>query len=241
MYDFERDYQVKNLIRLEQNYRSQGNILDAANALISHNQGRLGKNLWISEGAGEPIRVFQAFSDGDEAGFIVEETRQLVRDGVALSDIAVLYRSNAQSRIIEHMLFSAGLPYKVYGGLRFFERQEIKHALAYLRLMANPEDDGALLRVINFLPAVSVRAASRASRPTPACPVPACGRQPAPAVAAAARRWRISSTLIERLRSANGKMTLAEQIEHMLEHSGPARLYQETKRMAKNGWRTSTS
>ncbi|MBL8508707.1 MAG: UvrD-helicase domain-containing protein, partial [Chitinimonas sp.] len=150
MRDFESDFAVKTVIRLEQNYRSHGNILDAANALITHNRGRLGKNLWTEECAGDPIRVFEAASDFEEAQFVVDEVRQLNREGQALSDMAVLYRSNAQSRVLEHALFQAGLPYRVYGGLRFFERQEIKHALAYLRLIANVEDDNALLRVINF-------------------------------------------------------------------------------------------
>ncbi|HEY9101196.1 UvrD-helicase domain-containing protein [Chitinimonas sp.] len=150
MADFQRDFAVDTVIRLEQNYRSQGNILDAANALIAHNRGRLGKNLWTEAGAGDPIRVFEAASDFEEAQFVVDEVKQLHRDGESLSEMAVLYRSNAQSRVLEHALFQAGLPYRVYGGLRFFERQEIKHALAYLRLIANPEDDNALLRVINF-------------------------------------------------------------------------------------------
>lgn len=150
MRDFETDFQVNTIIRLEQNYRSQGNILDAANALIAHNRGRLGKNLWTQAGAGDPIRVFEAATDFEEAQFVVDEVRQLARDGQSLSEMAVLYRSNAQSRVLEHALFQAGVAYRVYGGLRFFERQEIKHALAYLRLMANPDDDNALLRVINF-------------------------------------------------------------------------------------------
>jgi DNA helicase-2/ATP-dependent DNA helicase PcrA len=150
MRDFEQDFAIENIVKLEQNYRSHSNILDAANAIITHNRNRLGKNLWTSAGAGEPVRVYQAYNDIDEANFIVEEIQSLHRDGVDLSDIAMLYRSNAQSRVIEHALFSVGLPYRVYGGLRFFERAEIKHALAYMRLMANPNDDTALLRVINF-------------------------------------------------------------------------------------------
>ena len=150
MADFERDYRVENVIRLEQNYRSYGNILRAANALISHNARRLGKNLWTQAGEGEPLRVFEATSDGQEAAWLVEEVQALGRDGHARREMAVLYRSNAQSRILEHALFSAGIPYRVYGGLRFFERLEIKHALAYLRLIANPDDDGAFLRVVNF-------------------------------------------------------------------------------------------
>jgi DNA helicase-2/ATP-dependent DNA helicase PcrA len=150
MNEFQRDYAGDNVIKLEQNYRSHGNILDAANALITQNATRLGKNLWTSEGKGEPIRVFEAYNDQEEASFIVEEVKALHRDGTALVDMALLYRSNAQSRVLEHALFSAGVPYRVYGGLRFFERQEIKHALAYLRLLANPDDDGAFSRIVNF-------------------------------------------------------------------------------------------
>jgi DNA helicase-2/ATP-dependent DNA helicase PcrA len=150
MADFERDYRVKNVVRLEQNYRSHGNILDAANALISNNRNRLGKNLWTSAGKGEPLRVFEGESDNDEARWLVEEVRSLARDGTQLSQIGVLYRSNAQSRVVEHALFSQGIPYRVYGGLRFFERAEVKHALAYLRLVAAPDDDNAFLRVVNF-------------------------------------------------------------------------------------------
>jgi DNA helicase II / ATP-dependent DNA helicase PcrA len=150
MQDFERDFNVQNIVKLEENYRSHSNILDAANAIISHNKNRLGKNLWTSAGAGEPVRVYEAYNDTDEAQFIVDEINMLIAEGNALGDIALLYRSNAQSRILEHALFSANLPYRVYGGLRFFERAEIKHALAYMRLMANANDDTALLRVINF-------------------------------------------------------------------------------------------
>ena len=150
MRDFERDFGISKVIKLEQNYRSHGNILDAANALIQNNPERLGKNLWTAEGKGEPLRIYNAPNDFDEAAFIIEEIKALHHDGLALSEIALLYRSNAQSRVLEHGLFNAGLPYRVYGGMRFFDRQEIKHALAYLRLIANPDDDGALLRVINF-------------------------------------------------------------------------------------------
>ena len=150
MRDFEREFKVANLIRLEQNYRSHGNILDAANAIIQNNPSRLGKNLWTEAGAGEPIRVHESYSDGDEARFIVEEVKALSNDGHARAEIALLYRSNAQSRALEHALFNAGIPYRVYGGLRFFERAEIKHALAYLRLIANPDDDTAFARVVNF-------------------------------------------------------------------------------------------
>ncbi len=126
MQQFERDFatpdQPVKLIKLEQNYRSHGHILDAANALIRHNQARLGKNLWTSEGKGEPVRAFAATSDHDEAAFIVDVVKGIADDGVPLDEVALLYRSNAQSRVLEHALFGAGIPYRVYGGMRFFER-----------------------------------------------------------------------------------------------------------------------
>jgi DNA helicase II / ATP-dependent DNA helicase PcrA len=150
MQDFQRDFHVQRVLKLTQNYRSHGNILDAANAIIKHNAGRLGKDLWTSAGSGEPVRIFSATNDNDEASFIVDEVKTLHAEGINLADMALLYRSNAQSRVLEHALFSAGISYRVYGGLRFFERLEIKHALAYLRLAANQDDDGAFVRVVNF-------------------------------------------------------------------------------------------
>ncbi|MBW6496466.1 MAG: UvrD-helicase domain-containing protein, partial [Burkholderiaceae bacterium] len=132
---FEREFKVHNLIRLEQNYRSHGNILRCANALIANNAHRLGKTLWTDAGHGEPVRIYEAPSDIDEARWLISQVQALIDEGHARSDIAVLYRSNAQSRVLEHGLFSAGIAYRVYGGLRFFERAEVKHALAYLRLM----------------------------------------------------------------------------------------------------------
>ena len=152
MNEFVRDFDVKEVVKLEQNYRSQGNILDAANAIIAQNKARLGKNLWTAQGKGEPLRVYAAANDEEEARFIVDEVRALHREGMALSDMALLYRSNAQSRVLEHSLFRAAVSYRVYGGLRFFERQEVKHALAYLRLAANSDDDTAFTRVVNFPP-----------------------------------------------------------------------------------------
>ena len=152
MADFVREFDVQHQIKLEQNYRSGSNILDSANELISHNSQRLGKNLRTDQGPGEPVRVVESSSDFAEAQWMVDEMKQLVRDGWARNEIAVLYRSNAQSRVIESALFNAAMPYKVYGGLRFFERAEIKHALAYLRLLENPNDDTSFLRVVNFPP-----------------------------------------------------------------------------------------
>jgi DNA helicase II / ATP-dependent DNA helicase PcrA len=147
---FEREFNVQNLIKLEQNYRSHGHILDSANQLISHNTNRLGKNLRTDAGHGEQIRVYEASSDLQEAQWLIEEVKSLLSEGWLRSEIAFLYRSNAQSRVIEHALFSAGLPYRVYGGQRFFERAEVKHAIAYLQLIDNPHNDSAFLRVVNF-------------------------------------------------------------------------------------------
>jgi DNA helicase-2/ATP-dependent DNA helicase PcrA len=153
MADFVREFQVRHQIKLEQNYRSFSNILDSANHLIGHNKTRLGKTLRTDQGAGEPVRVVESPSDFAEAQWLVEELRQLVKlDGFERKEVALLYRSNAQSRVLETALFNAGFPYRVYGGLRFFERAEIKHALAYLRLMENPNDDTSFLRVVNFPP-----------------------------------------------------------------------------------------
>ena len=153
MADFVREFQVQHQIKLEQNYRSFSNILDSANHLIGHNKGRLGKTLRTTQGAGEPVRVVEQASDFAEANWVVDEIRQLVKqDGFDRKEIALLYRSNAQSRVLETALFKEGFPYRVYGGLRFFERAEIKHALAYLRLLENPNDDTSFLRVVNFPP-----------------------------------------------------------------------------------------
>ena len=157
MADFVREYNVQHQIKLEENYRSFSNILDSANQLISHNTKRLGKNLRTAQGPGEPVRVMENPSDYAEAQWLVDEVKNLQRDqgtepGYLRKEIAVLYRSNAQSRVIETSLFNAGVPYRVYGGLRFFERAEIKNALAYLRILENPQDDTSFSRVVNFPP-----------------------------------------------------------------------------------------
>lgn len=145
-----RDFANTMTIRLEQNYRSTGNILNAANALIANNDDRLGKNLWTEGNEGEPIALYAALNEIDEARYIVEQIQQAVSSGHAYRDLAILYRSNAQSRVIEEALIQAGMPYRVYGGLRFFDRAEIKDALAYLRLIANRHDDTAIERIINM-------------------------------------------------------------------------------------------
>lgn len=150
MLAFEREFRVENLIKLEQNYRSYGHILDAANILIANNSNRLGKDLRTDAGHGEQIRIYESSSDLQEAQWIIEQVQALIREGWARSEMAILYRSNAQSRVIEHALFSSGIPYRVYGGQRYFERAEIKHAIAYLQLMDNLHNDSAFLRVVNF-------------------------------------------------------------------------------------------
>jgi len=229
MRDFEREYAGANVIRLEQNYRSHGNILAAANALIKNNRERLGKNLWTDAGAGEPIRAFEGYSDLDEARFVIDEIRELVRDGVAPTQCAILYRSNAQSRVLEHELFAKGVPYKVYGGLRFFERQEIKHALAYLRLLGNADDDTAFLRVVNF-PARGIGARSLENLQATAHQINSCLYN-----AAASLTGRAGQTvgafvrLIEGLRQETANLPLPEMVEHIIEKSGLAQHYRTEK------------
>ena len=222
LFEFEREFAAGNVIKLEQNYRSHGRILDAANALIGHNSKRLGKDLWTDAGKGEPLRLYEAPTDANEAAFIVQEAKDLRADGVPLSEMALLYRSNAQSRVLEHTLFNAGLPYRVYGGLRFFERQEIKHALAYLRLVANPADDGAFTRVVN-MPARGVGSRSleqlqesarqrSVSLWEAACETPLSGKS-GQAVSAFIR-------LIQGLRHDCEGLPLAEAVQLVIERSG---------------------
>ena len=149
---FRRDYPQAVLYKLEQNYRSTGTILKAANALIANNAGRLGKTLWTSGEDGERVKLYAAFNERDEADFVVNRIREWVEHGGARREVAVLYRSNAQSRVFEEAFLNARMPYRVYGGLRFFERAEIKDALAYLRLVASRADDTSFERVVNLPP-----------------------------------------------------------------------------------------
>lgn len=149
IFRFQKHYPNHKVVKLEQNYRSTGHILKAANRVIEHNEGRMGKELWTDSGDGEPISVYAAFNEQDEAYYVVERIRKWVNEGGMRSDIAILYRSNAQSRQFEEKLIATSIPYRVYGGLRFFDRAEIKNALAYLRLMANLDDDASFERVVN--------------------------------------------------------------------------------------------
>jgi len=213
MAEFEREFKIARVIRLEQNYRSHGNILDAANALIANNRKRLGKNLWTARGAGEPVRVFEGDSDADEARWIVEEAQALAREGARLSQVAVLYRSNAQSRVVEHALFSQGIAYRVYGGLRFFERAEVKHALAYLRLLASSDDDNAFLRVANFPPrGIGARTIEQLQD--------AAKQNGSSLFTAADGKAGVFKKLIEDLRNETQNLPLPEVIEHVVAKSG---------------------
>jgi len=149
---FSTDFGATRTIRLEQNYRSTQTILQAANGVIAHNFGRLGKELWTSGSAGEPISLYAGYNEHDEARYIVEQAEQWTLDGHTRSSVAILYRSNAQSRVLEEALIRQGMPYRIYGGQRFYERMEIRNALAYLRLLLNRADDAAVERVINVPP-----------------------------------------------------------------------------------------
>jgi DNA helicase-2/ATP-dependent DNA helicase PcrA len=238
MADFVREYNVTHQIKLEQNYRSFSNILDSANHLISHNKGRLGKNLHTTQGAGEPVRVYESPTDFAEAQWMVEEMKQLLRDGKDgdgkngvqhRSEIAVLYRSNAQSRVIETALFNAAMPYRVYGGLRFFERAEIKHALAYLRLLENPRDDTSFMRVVNFPPrgigARSIEQLQDASRAM------GCAMSDATTAVAGKAGANLSAFVakIDVLREQTQGQNLRQIIELLLDHSGLVAHYQSER------------
>jgi DNA helicase-2/ATP-dependent DNA helicase PcrA len=226
---FEREHPGTTVVRLEQNYRSTGTILKAANSVIRHNRARLGKTLWTAAGDGEPVYLYAAFNEYDEARFVVERIQELVSaGGHARREIAILYRSNAQSRVFEETLIAAAVPYRVYGGLRFFERQEIKDALAYLRLIATRHDDASFERVANMPPRgigdktlEAVRAHARAQGLTlwQAASRLVAGEEE---VLAARAREALAAflALIERLAAESAGLALAETIEHVLAHSG---------------------
>ncbi len=221
MADFVREFDVQHQIKLEQNYRSHAHILDAANQLIEHNRGRLGKNLRTDQGAGEPLRVYEAPTDFAEAQWIVDEMKQLIRnDGYPRHEVAVLYRSNAQSRVMESALFNAGMPYRVYGGLRFFERAEIKHALAYLRLLDNPHDDTSFLRVVNFPPrGIGARSIEQLQDAAKAA---GCSLHDAVSALSGKAGANLSAFVakVDVMREQTEGATLREIIELVLQHSG---------------------
>ncbi len=223
---FLRDFPGAKTIRLEQNYRSSANILNAANAVIAHNPSRLGKQLWTDSGEGEPIDLYSAFNEIDEARFVIERIRQWVRDGGSHGECAILYRSNAQSRAFEETLLGEQIPFRVYGGMRFFERAEIKDTLAYLRLMANRDDDAAFERAVNTPPRgigertldeVRRRARDRSISLWKAAAEVAAGD----ALPARARNAIAAfAQLIEAMTEEAGELPLKDKIDHALARSG---------------------
>jgi DNA helicase II / ATP-dependent DNA helicase PcrA len=234
LHQFRRDYPDTRLFRLEQNYRSTGSILAAANGLIANNTGRLGKNLWTSGERGDPIRLYAAFNERDEAEFVAHRIRDWVHHGGNRHDIAILYRSNAQSRVFEEIFISGRIPYKVYGGLRFFERAEIKDALAYLRLISNRKDDPSFERVINLptrgigaksLEVIRDRAKGAGSTLWDAAGS-SVGDDLGPKASTAVYGFM---SLVERLAREIGGMPLHEQVDHVLQSSGLIDHYKRDK------------
>jgi len=222
---FESDHPGTQVIRLEQNYRSTGNILKAANSIIDHNSGRLGKKLWTADGDGEPIDLYVAYNDLEEARFVVERIQEWERQGGKRAEIAVLYRSNAQSRVFEETLINAGIPYTVYGGLRFFERAEIKDALAYLRLVASRYDDPSFERIVNVptrgIGLKTLETLREIAKAADLSLWEAAERAIATAALAnrATQALKVFLDLIERLAQETAAFTLGEQVEHVLARS----------------------
>ncbi len=233
--DFEKQYPNATAVRLEQNYRSTGNILKGANAVIANNASRLGKELWTDVGEGEPIRVYAAFNEVDEARFVIGRVKQFIDEGHARSDIAILYRTTAQSRLFEESLLQSAIPYRVYGGLRFFERAEVRDALAYLRIVSHLHDDAAFERAVNQPPrgigprtldAVRMHARDFSCSLWQATQDLLKGNA-MPARAANALRAFIE--LIEKLQQETGELDLYDQSSLVIEASGLAEHFQRSK------------
>ncbi|MEM7083410.1 MAG: DNA helicase II [Pseudomonadota bacterium] len=224
IYRFEKDFPNAQIVRLEQNYRSTGNILDAANALIARNESRMGKNLWTEGRRGEPLRVYAAYNERDEAEFVVARIRDWIEQGNRRSEVAILYRSNAQSRVFEEYLINLRIPYRVYGGLRFFERAEIKDALAYLRLATSHDDDTSFDRIVN-MPTRGIGAKSvdriRAHAKEQALSLWAAAEALAKNGFAARTANAVSGfiALIRKLRDDIAELELHEQVEHVIHES----------------------
>ena len=232
---FPRDFAQVATVRLERNYRSSANILAAANALIAHNQGRMGKNLWTEDGDGDPIAVYAGFNDIDEARFIVSRIRQWVDTGGRRDEVAILYRVSAQSRVLEEALIAQGVAYRVYGGLRFYERAEIKSALAYCRLARNRDEDAAFERIVNLPPrgigartvdALRAEAKQRGESLWAAALRTIAEGMVGARAAGALKRFL---DLIDELASGFHDIALHEQIETAVESSGLLEYYQREK------------
>jgi DNA helicase-2/ATP-dependent DNA helicase PcrA len=219
--DFERDFPSAHVIRLEQNYRSTKTILAAAGAVVANNRGRKGKTLWTANPAGDPVRLVVAEDDLAEARFAIAEVRRLVESGRSLGEMVIFYRTNAQSRAIEEAAMRAALPYTIVGGIRFYERKEIKDLLAYLRVLANPADDASLERVINCPPRgigdQTVAAVRAEARRTGQSMVETLRARPSFGVGTApAARLREFTVLLERLDAAADGPSLAALLESVL-------------------------
>ena len=232
---YQADFPEHRVVRLEQNYRSSGHILGAANQLILRNSGRMGKTLWTDSGDGDPIKVFAAFNDQEEAHFVVDRIQQACDEGHQLSNVAILYRSNAQSRQFEERLMIKGIAYRVYGGQRFFDRAEVKHGLAYLRLMANRDDDPSFERVVNMpvrgigpRTLDSVRDTARNhSISLWQAGQRLCDQKSLPARASNALKLFLQ--LIDRLSAESRGLELYEQVKQGVEGSGLIGHYQQQK------------
>ena len=223
---FDKDFPGSRMLRLEQNYRSTGTILSAANSLIDNNAGRLGKKLWTDGEDGEPVHIYCAFNELDEARFIAARISTWIEHGNPRSEAAILYRSNAQSRVIEEAMIQSGIPYRVYGGLRFFERAEIKNALAYLRLMHNRQDDTSFERIINTptrgigdRTVESIRSHARAQEISLWQATLQIVSNNA-LTARSANALKSFLDLIENFAKDSSKLGLHEQVEHVVHHSG---------------------
>jgi DNA helicase-2/ATP-dependent DNA helicase PcrA len=233
---FREDFPHAIFCRLEQNYRSTSSILEAANALISNNSGRLGKTLWTSGARGDPVRLYAAYNERDEADFVIARIIDWTQHGGMRREAAILYRSNAQSRIFEEVLISAGIPYRVYGGLRFFERAEIKDALAYLRLITSREDDASFERVVN-LPVRgigartldTIREAARAAGSSLWAATSATVAASESTLGRAAAALQSFQKLIERLTLEIAELPLHEQIDLVIQQSGLLEHHQKDK------------
>ncbi|MGR9045776.1 MAG: DNA helicase II [Gammaproteobacteria bacterium] len=221
IYRFQQHYPNHQVVKLERNYRSTGHILKAANKVIAYNEGRMGKELWTDSGDGELISLYSAFNEQDEAYFVIERIRKWVDEGGSRSDVAILYRSNAQSRQFEERLMATGIPYRVYGGLRFFERAEIKNALAYLRVMSNHDDDASFERVVNT-------------------PTRGIGAKSLDDVRALAREqrislWRAAEKLIDQrrlsARAANALSVFLNLVQEMERHTHELALFEKVKQV----------
>jgi DNA helicase II / ATP-dependent DNA helicase PcrA len=236
LHKFREDFPQALLFKLEQNYRSTAAILEASNALITHNSSRLGKTLWTSGSRGDAVKVYAAYNERDEAEFVVTRILEWTQRGGLRRECAILYRSNAQSRVFEEFLISMRVPYRVYGGLRFFERAEIKDALAYLRLIANRDDDASFERIVNLPPrgigARSLDAIRETARGAGSSLWRAAGAlcsESEPSVGRSAGALRGFLQLIERLGVAIETLPLYEQVDHVIQHSGLIEHHQKDK------------